>query len=89
MTYAELQLDASDMQIALERCAERVQGRSRKLLEMRYVREQTADAIAAATGMTLGAVAVSLHRIRKALSECIEQQIAALSSVARPSKGEP
>ncbi len=89
VTYAELQPDASDMQIALERCVERVQGRSKKLLEMRYVREQTAGAIAAATGMAVGAVTVSLHRIRKALSECMEQQLATLGNVTRSPKGGP
>ncbi|MGI9458147.1 MAG: sigma-70 family RNA polymerase sigma factor [Aeoliella sp.] len=86
MTYADLQTDASEIHIALEHCVERVKGRSRKLLEMRYLRDQTADAIAAATGMTAGAVAVALHRIRKALHDCIEQQTS-VKAASQPSQG--
>ena len=77
MTYAELQSSASDMHVALERCVESVRGRSRKLLELRYVREKTADAIAEATGMTAGAVSVALHRVRIALHDCIQRQLSA------------
>ena len=75
-TFGEMEPRVTDAQIALERCLPRIQGRSKKLIEMRYLRDQTASAIATATGMTSGAVAVALYRIRKALHECIEQQLA-------------
>jgi len=87
MTYAELQSSANDMHLALERCVESVQGRSRKLLELRYVREKTADAIAAATGMTAGAVSVALHRVRIALHDCIQRQLSADPSLRAPQRG--
>ena len=57
---------------------------TRKLLEMRYVREMTPRKIAATTGMNSNAVSVMLHRVRRALRDCIERQLAARSS-ARPS----
>ena len=75
-TYAELEINASDVNLALENCVQQVSGRSRKLLEMRYLRDLNAHAIAAATGMTPGSVTVALHRIRKALGECIDRVLA-------------
>lgn len=76
-SFVESEPPVSDVQIALERCVSQVQGRPKKLLEMRYLRGQSALAVATATGMTAGAVAVALHRIRKALLECVERQMAA------------
>ena len=81
--YAEMESEISSMHTALENCIERVEGRPRKLLEMRYVREMTPRKIAATTGMNSNAVSVMLHRVRRALRECIERQLAARSS-ARP-----
>ena len=82
--YAEMESEISSMHTALENCIERGDGRPRKLLEMRYVREMTPRKIAATTGMNSNAVSVMLHRVRRALRECIERQLAARSS-ARPS----
>jgi RNA polymerase sigma-70 factor (ECF subfamily) len=80
---AEMEPEISAMQAALERCVDRVQGRPRKLLEMRYVRELTPRAIAEKTGMNANAVSVMLHRARKALRDCIARQMASQSG-ARP-----
>jgi RNA polymerase sigma-70 factor (ECF subfamily) len=74
--YAEMEPEISSMHMALEACIERLQGRPRKLLEMRYVRELTPAKIAAATGMNANAVSVLLHRVRQSLRECIERQLA-------------
>jgi RNA polymerase sigma factor (sigma-70 family) len=79
-----MESEISSMHTALENCIERVEGRPRKLLEMRYVREMTPRKIAATTGMNSNAVSVMLHRVRRALRECIERQLAVRSS-ARPS----
>jgi len=80
LTYVELQPEAAKMQIALERCVDRIRGRSKRLLEMRYTRDQTASAIAEAVGLTAGAVTVALHRIRKTLRDCVMQQLEATKS---------
>jgi RNA polymerase sigma-70 factor (ECF subfamily) len=82
--YAALEPESSAMSAALETCIDRVSGRPRKVLEMRYIRELTPAKIAAQTGMNANAVAVMLHRIRRALRECIEKQLAALRHAPRP-----
>lgn len=74
--YAEMETEISAMHAALERCIGQVQGRPRKLLEMRYVRELGPGKIAALTGMNSSAVSVMLHRVRQTLRKCIERQIA-------------
>lgn len=74
--YAEMETEISAMHAALERCIGQVQGRPRKLLEMRYVRELAPAKIAALTGMNANAVSVMLHRVRRTLRTCIERQIA-------------
>lgn len=55
---------------------------------MRYVRELTPAKIAALTGMNANAVAVMLHRVRRALRECIEKQIAIAPGKPRTAGGE-
>ncbi len=75
--YSDMEPEISAMHKALESCIDRVHGRPRKLLEMRYVRELTPAKIAAMTGMNSNAVSVMLHRVRRALRECIERQVAA------------
>jgi RNA polymerase sigma-70 factor (ECF subfamily) len=86
--YSELEPEINAMQTALESCVERVQGRSRKLIEMRYVRELTPAKIAALTGMSANTVAVMLHRVRRALRECIEKQISVTHVRPRTAGGE-
>jgi RNA polymerase sigma-70 factor, ECF subfamily len=84
--YADMEPEISAMHAALEGCIDRVQGRPRKLLEMRYVRELTPAKIAAMSGMNANAVSVMLHRVRRTLRECIERQLAARSQ-AKSSPG--
>jgi len=71
----EVEGELSDMRSALEICMEQVKGRARKILEMRYVRNQTPAVISRATGMSANAVSVMLHRVRQALRECIQRQV--------------
>lgn len=65
----------SDRQIALEKCLERVEPRGRKMLEMRYYLDMTADAIAQKFGLSQAGVFSALHRLRLALGRCIEKEI--------------
>ncbi|MCO6042330.1 sigma-70 family RNA polymerase sigma factor [Aeoliella sp. ICT_H6.2] len=76
--FSELQIKASDTEIALEQCVSRVRGRPRKLLEMRYLRQTSVEDVAQATGMTSTAVRVALHRIRKSLLQCLQDQLPGL-----------
>jgi RNA polymerase sigma-70 factor (ECF subfamily) len=85
--YAEMEPELAAMTAALETCVDRVTGRPRKLLEMRYVRELTPAKIAVLTGMQAGAVAVMLHRVRRALRDCIEKQLANARRDVGPARG--
>ncbi|QDU55883.1 sigma-70 family RNA polymerase sigma factor [Aeoliella mucimassa] len=71
-TYSQLDIDNNEAQEALSECVSTLQRRARKLLELRYVRDLSANAIAQATGTTAGAAGVALHRIRKALKDCVQ-----------------
>ena len=84
--YAEMEPEITVIHKALESCIDRVQGRPRKLLEMRYVRELTPAKISTMTGMNSNAVSVMLHRVRRTLRECIERQLTAHRD-ANPSPG--
>lgn len=63
------------MKTALDRCLKQVKGRWRKVLEMYYLRELSAMRIAQQLGITKSNVCVSLHRVRLALRECVENQL--------------
>lgn len=61
---------------ALNDCMQQVRGKSRRVLEMRYMHDLKPEVVAEALGMTRNAVWVMLHRIRGALKDCIEQRMA-------------
>lgn len=61
---------------ALEVCMETLPTKSRKLLNLKYVEELSAEQMAAAVDSTSGSVRVLLTRIRSALANCIEQRLA-------------
>lgn len=67
----------NDMRKALEICINRITGRTRQILEMRYFNELAVSRIAQKLGMTNGSVYTLLHRMRLALQECINGQMAA------------
>jgi RNA polymerase sigma-70 factor (ECF subfamily) len=73
--FCAVQSHASEAELALEECVSRIHGRPRKLLEMRYLRQNSVDEVAQATGMNNSAVRVALHRIRKSLMMCIQQKL--------------
>lgn len=73
--YQETASELNGLRNALRKCLKEVKGRSRKLLELRYIRELKPTRIARQLGMTTNAVFVALHRIRVALRECIERHL--------------
>jgi len=73
--YIDVEGELSDTRRALKLCVEQVSGRARKILEMRYVRNQSPAVISAETKMTANAVSVMLHRIRHALRKCVQYQL--------------
>ncbi|MAR09594.1 MAG: RNA polymerase subunit sigma-70 [Blastopirellula sp.] len=61
---------------ALEACLQSLPERSRELLDLRYVEDLPATAIADSLGSTAGSIRVQLTRVRHALAECIQRRIA-------------
>lgn len=64
------------MREALHHCLKHPTERNRQILHMRYVEDLAPAEIAERLGMKKNAVLTALHRIRRALAECIEQRIA-------------
>ena len=69
---------------ALRQCLNQLQGKSQRVLELRYLHDHRADWIAQKMGMTPSAVWTMLHRIRKALSDCIDRRLAGQSQGGSP-----
>lgn len=65
----------SDMRKSLDLCTKKLKGRSKRILEMRYVSELSIPRIAQKLGMTHSAVYTTFHRIRLALRDCINRQM--------------
>jgi len=61
---------------ALHECMERVKGKSRQVLEMRYMHDIKPDVLAEAMGLSRNAVWLLLSRSRAALKSCIEKKLA-------------
>ena len=59
---------------ALDICMDKLPERQRHLLALRYTDDATPSQIAKTEGMNKNTVAVTLHRTRLALRDCIEQQ---------------
>ena len=65
---------------ALEACLDELPPRSRRLLDLRYVEELSAEETAREIGSTSGSVRVLLSRVRTVLAGCIERRIATENS---------
>jgi len=63
-------------QEALESCVEKLPAKSRRMLNLRYVKDASVEEVAAALHSTAGSVRVMLFRIRTLLAECIERELA-------------
>ena len=71
--------DESAEWLALVRdCLARVKGKTRRVVEMRYLDGLRPAAIGRALDMTSNAVWVMLHRGREAIARCVQQKLAAL-----------
>ena len=68
--------EAEDRRMALKICLERIQGRRREVLEMRYSQNAKIADIAQQFSMSADGVFVMLHRIRTMLYGCIHRQLA-------------
>lgn len=64
-----------DLNNAISTCISRLKGKWQQIMEMHYLREQSAARIAQHLGMTRNSVFVSLHRIRIALRDCVNRRL--------------
>lgn len=75
--HIELAPELSCRAAALRECLQRVGGRSREMLRLRYEEELKPHHIAARLAMGAVAVRVALSRVRGTLRDCIERRVAA------------
>jgi len=68
--------EAEDRRQALRICLERIRGRSRRVLEMRYEEDMKTREIGDRLGIAASTVSVMLFRIRAILEKCIRRQLA-------------
>lgn len=67
------EFELGDRTAVLERCLEKLPPRQRLLIEERYQPSVTMDRLAERMGRAKQSLAVTLHRIRQALLECVEK----------------
>jgi len=64
-----------DLRNAISTCMSRLKGKWQQIMDMYYLREQSAARIAQQLGMTRNNVFVTLHRIRIALRDCVNRRL--------------
>jgi len=60
---------------ALQECLSQIEGKSRALLEQRYVIGKTVREISKESGRGYSALTMQLHRLREALADCIKLKL--------------
>jgi len=76
-SYVSMQPEVDDRMAMLETCVQMLGERHRRLIELRYEQMLSPDEIAAKVGANVGNVNVMLHRIRKALVDCVQDKLEA------------
>jgi RNA polymerase sigma-70 factor (ECF subfamily) len=79
VTYEQMINEVDPMRIALARCVDELEGRSREVLELFYRQNMGCPSIAAQMGMSHGAVRMLLSRVRGLLRQCIERRVGNLN----------
>ncbi len=74
-TFNDISAEENPRRDALEQCLKHISKKAMQLLEMRYRDTQPMEAVATATGQSVAAVRVALHRIRLVLRKCIEKRL--------------
>jgi RNA polymerase sigma-70 factor (ECF subfamily) len=78
ISYEQLAEEVDPIREALGSCVEALQGRSKRVIDLRYGRGLNSDQIAAKMRLSSVAVRVLLHRVRLGLRKCIEQRVGEL-----------
>lgn len=77
LSYQRFVEDADPFREALERCLDKLKGRSRKAIDLRYQNGLGAQAIAAKLSLSAGAVRMLLCRARQTLRGCVDASLRA------------
>jgi len=75
-SISEQSEERADRREALEACLDELPRKSRRLLDLRYVDELSADEVARSVDSTSGSVRVLLSRARTALANCVQRRLA-------------
>ena len=75
-TYVEMAPELEARKSALQDCLNRIQGRARQVVDLRYFEDLKPQEIGRRLGVESGAVRVMLNRTRQFLRECIERRTA-------------
>lgn len=75
VAHAEIATELPGRLAALRECLKHVKGKSRQVLEMRYMYDIKPDVLADAMGISRNAVWLLLSRARAALKSCIEKKM--------------
>jgi RNA polymerase sigma-70 factor, ECF subfamily len=73
--YEVLAEEADPLREALRQCLDQLQGRSKRVIDLRYRRGMKSQAIADEMSLSAGAVRMLLCRVREALRRCIERRV--------------
>ncbi len=73
--YEDVAPEMDEMKQALVNCTRKLHGRGRQLIELHYVRGLKPARIAQQLGTTTNAIFAALHRVRRALQQCIEARV--------------
>jgi RNA polymerase sigma-70 factor (ECF subfamily) len=81
LSYQRFAVEADPFREALERCVEKLDGRSKQAIELRYAKGLNSPAVAERMRLSPGAVRMLLCRARQALKQCIEQRVRSAKAV--------
>lgn len=75
ISYQALAEEADPRREALEKCVDELEGRSKRIIELRYIGGKKSAIIADEMKLTEGAVRMMLCRVRAALRKCVERRL--------------
>jgi RNA polymerase sigma-70 factor, ECF subfamily len=74
-TWALVAPRISHESVALRHCIDKLQGKTRSIVKMRYAEGETSEAIAGKLNLSAANVRTILKRTREALRRCVDQQV--------------
>lgn len=75
IAHEEVAGEATERLAAMRKCLAEIKGKTRRVMEMRYLHGLKPQAIGHALDMTSNAVWVMLHRGREAVARCIDRKL--------------